>query len=89
MNEIGQVFFYINKLINRKEFFNILLFHARQFAENPHETRKENMPLRGFLDFAKLFEKYLIFVADVREYKKEDVSFVGAITLAIDECIEN
>ena len=43
---------------------------------------------RELMERCKRLEEYSIFVATVREYKKEEVSFVEAITLAIDECIE-
>ena len=43
---------------------------------------------RELMEKCRRLEEYAIFVATVREYKKDDVSLVDAITMAIDECIE-
>ena len=40
------------------------------------------------MEKCRRLEEYAIFVATVREHKKEDVSLLDAITMAIDECIE-
>ena len=43
---------------------------------------------REIMEKCRRLEEYAIFVATVREYKKDDVRLVDAITRAIDECIE-
>ena len=43
---------------------------------------------RELMEKCRRLEEYAIFIAAVREYKKDDVSLVEAITKAIDECIE-
>lgn len=40
------------------------------------------------MEKCRRLEEYAIFVSTVRKHKKEEVSLVEAITLAIDECIE-
>lgn len=43
---------------------------------------------RELMEKCRRLEEYAIFIATVREYKKDDVSLVEAITGAIDDCIE-
>ena len=43
---------------------------------------------RELMEKCRRLEEYAIFVAAVREHKKENVSLLDAITMAIDECIE-
>ena len=44
---------------------------------------------RDVMEKCRRLEEYSIFIATVRKYKKENHSLKKAITLAIDECIEN